>query len=587
MNNVTPEEELQDVVEILVVEDSVTQALQLQRMLERNGYKVTVAHNGVQALEMLHHHPVTIVLTDILMPEMDGYALCKCIKADMRLKDIPVILLTALSDPMDILKGLQCGADNFIVKPYDAKILLYRIHYILANRALRRHASAQMGLEVYFGGAKHMITSERVQIVDLLLSVYETAVQKNGALQQAKDEAELAQIAAEVAHKEAETARTEAEIANTAKSEFLSRMSHELRTPLNAILGFAQVMEMENTDPQHSEGLEQILSAGRHLLELINEVLDITRIEAGRMDLSLEPVSVEETLQEAVNLISPLANERKIQIKISGADGLFARADRQRLKQVFLNLLSNAVKYNTESGHVVINCELMANKQVRVKIADDGHSIMLEDRDKLFKPFERLSAAHSGVAGTGLGLALSKRLMEAMEGTIGLEEPTGTGNAFWIELPQAKDPVLQQQASDKFMTDHDDIRIEGPSRTVLYVEDNLSNLRLVEHILRHRPEIKLLSAMQGRLGLELARKHRPDLVLLDLHLPDIMGDEVLRQLRADETTRDIPVVMLSADASPTQIKRLKNEGAESYLTKPLDVQKFLGVLEEYLREKSE
>ncbi len=569
-NNEMPGALVQD-VEILVVEDSATQALQLQRMLQRNGYRVTVTNDGIKALEFLHEHPITMVLTDIIMPQMDGYELCRRIKADEHLKHIPVILLTVLSDPMDVLKGLQCGADNFIVKPYDEKILLRRIHYILANRALREYSLAQMGIEVYFGGARHEITSERVQIVDLLLSVYETAVQKNVALQQAKEEAEKAHL--------------EAEKANAAKSEFLSRMSHELRTPLNAILGFAQILEMENPAPQQQESLQQILSGGRHLLVLINEVLDITRIEAGKMEMSLEPVSLDETLQDAVNLITPLAAERSIKINVNDTCGLFVKADRQRLKQVFLNLLSNAVKYNHDDGSITVSCEKTATQNLRIKVADTGFVILPEDRDKLFQPFERLTASQRMISGTGLGLALSKRLMEVMNGTIGLDTISENGNVFWIELPAAEAPTLQQEAREMIMANEDDVSAENSACTVLYVEDNLSNLRLVEHILRHRPHIRLLSAMQGRIGLELAQKHRPDLILLDLHLPDIMGDEVLRLLRANASTRGIPVVMLSADASPLQIKRLRAEGVEGYLTKPLDVRKFLKVLEQHLNKE--
>ena len=426
-NNEMPDALVQD-VEILVVEDSATQALQLQRMLQRNGYRVTVTKDGIKALEFLHEHPTTMVLTDIIMPQMDGYELCRRIKADEHLKHIPVILLTVLSDPMDVLKGLQCGADNFIVKPYDEKILLRRIHYILANRALREYSLAQMGIEVYFGGARHEITSERVQIVDLLLSVYETAVQKNVALQQAKEEAEKA--------------RLEAEKANAAKSEFLSRMSHELRTPLNAILGFAQILEMENHSEEQHESVEQILSGGRHLLSLINEVLDISRIEAGKMELSLEPVALDETLQEAANLIAPLATERSIKINVNGTANLFVQADRQRLKQVFLNLLSNAVKYNHDGGSITINCEKTGPQSLRVKVEDTGLAILSEDRDKLFQPFERLTASQRMISGTGLGLALSKHLMEAMRGTIGLDDASDIGQYFLDRITSRTRPLI-------------------------------------------------------------------------------------------------------------------------------------------------
>jgi CheY-like chemotaxis protein/nitrogen-specific signal transduction histidine kinase len=374
--------------------------------------------------------------------------------------------------------------------------------------------------------------------------------------------------------------------ASRAKSEFLSRMSHELRTPLNAILGFAQLLEMDHLTSEQQESVEQILKAGRHLLDLINEVLDIARIEAGRLVVSIESVSVKEVIQEGLDLVAPLAVARDIQLKVeaAGLSDRFIFVDRQRLKQVLLNLLSNAVKYNRPGGAVTLSYAEVKGGRLRVNVSDTGLGIPPDRLGQLFTPFERLGAEQTGIEGTGLGLALSKRLVEAMRGTMGVDSTVGRGSTFWVEFPLS---VEEQPAMHRSTEGPRPAAVAEAARgafSVLYIEDNLSNLELIQHLLSRRPEIKLLSAMQGRLGLDLAREHRPDLILLDVHLPDIPGAEMVRLLREDLKTRDIPVVVVSADALPTQIQRLLAAGARAYLTKPLEVRKFLDVVDEVLAE---
>jgi PAS domain S-box-containing protein len=376
-------------------------------------------------------------------------------------------------------------------------------------------------------------------------------------------------------------AKEEAESSSRAKSDFLSRMSHELRTPLNAILGFAQILELEELGPQQRDSVGEILKGGRHLLDLINEVLDIARIETGRLGLSLEPVPVEEVVNESLGLVRPLAAQRKIEM--GGPDSLdpswHVMADRQRLKQVLLNLLSNAVKYNRSGGKVTIGCEAAGPDRLSIRVADTGPGIPKEQMDLLFSPFERLGAEYTGIEGTGLGLALSKVLVDAMGGAIDVESSAGIGTKFGVTLFRVDSPTVGSDLDELVVADNG----AGPgARTLLYVEDNLSNLKLVEHILARRPELKLHAAMQGRLGLDLIREHRPDLVLLDLNLPDLPGAELLAILRHDPSTRDIPVVVISADATRHQIDRLTQAGARAYLTKPLDVKRFLDVVDELL-----
>jgi PAS domain S-box-containing protein len=375
----------------------------------------------------------------------------------------------------------------------------------------------------------------------------------------------------------------EVERANKAKSEFLSRVSHELRTPLNAILGFGQLLERQNPTETQRPRIRHIVNAGKHLLGLINEVLDISRIESGRMQLSLEPVCVADALTEALDLMRPLAAERSIQLLTPASfdNSVFVLADQQRFKQVLLNLLTNAVKYTPVSGTVGVSHNANGDENVRILVHDTGPGIPNEKLERLFTPFERLGAEQSNVEGTGLGLALSQRLMQAMGGSIGVESTVGKGSTFWLELPWTKSP-LQKRSLHKKNGDDRGARSKSADRKILYIEDNLSNLTLIEQMLEERPEIELLTAMQGKLGLDLARQHSPDLILLDVHLPDIDGREVISELKASETTRDIPVVVISADATTHQINRLVTAGANTYLTKPLDVAEFFRVLDKTL-----
>ena len=384
-------------------------------------------------------------------------------------------------------------------------------------------------------------------------------------------------------------AREAAEAASRAKSEFLSRMSHELRTPLNAILGFGQLVELEATTSGQRESADHILKAGRHLLDLINEVLDITGIESGKLNVTAEPVCIGEVVHGALDLIGPLAAARNIELRADdpAITDLYVRADRQRLKQILLNLIANAVKYNRQGGNAAVTCEMAGAEHLRIVVTDTGPGIAPEHIARLFTAFDRLGAEQTDVEGTGLGLTLSKRLVEAMGGEIGVTSEVGVGSAFWIELPVAERPLEQAGESTRDVpTAQPSVAAQRPIYTILYVEDNLSNVTLVQRILAHRQDIALMTAMQGGLALELARLHHPDLVLLDLHLPDIPGEEVLKQLRHDVECREIPVVVLSADATQAQIDRLYAAGVHAYVTKPLDVVPFLAILEQVLHERA-
>jgi PAS domain S-box-containing protein len=384
-----------------------------------------------------------------------------------------------------------------------------------------------------------------------------------------------------------EQAKESADRANQAKSEYLSRMSHELRTPLNAILGFAQLLEMDELHDEQRDSLGHILSASRHLLALINEVLDIAAIEAGRLPLSVEPVAVTDVVGEVLMLMRPLADQHRALLATnpSGACAEYVMGDRQRLKQILLNLVSNAVKYNREGGSVRVACEKLTGERLSIKVIDTGHGIDPEALERLFVPFERLGSEQRGIEGAGLGLPLSRRLAEAMGGGLEVATTTGQGSTFSVELPVAERPAGLEPPSpaDAPARPERDER-QGPPLRVLYIEDNPSNLELVERVVGRRGVV-LISAMRPTLGLDLAREHLPDLVLLDLHLPDLPGEEVLARLKADGRTAGIPVVILSADARPGLTTRLLEAGARAFLTKPLDVGELLRVLDEVAEEQ--
>ncbi len=377
-------------------------------------------------------------------------------------------------------------------------------------------------------------------------------------------------------------ARDQAERASAAKSEYLSRMSHELRTPLTAILGYSDLIELR--DPRHDqlEAVGAIQEASSHLLSLVNDVLDIARIESGRDVVAPESVPVPAAVEESMRLVAPAARERGIELtkELAGVGDAIVAADRQRLIQALLNLLSNAVKYSGSGAQVRVAVAAGGRDRLRITVTDTGPGLSKEQQRRLFQPFERLGAERSTTPGTGLGLALTKKLIESMGGTVGVDSAPGRGSAFWIELqraaldvaPAAAPPPTRVRASAGGTVQH----------VVLYVEDNLATIDLIEQIFRMRPAVRIISALQGSMALDLAREHKPDLVILDLHLPDISGEQVLQQLRADPQTADIPVVMFSADATERQVSRMLELGARDYLVKPAKVTDFLQMLDSVL-----
>jgi signal transduction histidine kinase/CheY-like chemotaxis protein len=457
---------------------------------------------------------------------------------------------------------------------------------------IRRPAEEGGGFEVrYWSPVNCPVLDERRQLSYIIHRVEDVTdfvrLKERGSAQEAVT-AELRERAekmeAEILRRsvELQEANKQLRAANEAKNEFLSRMSHELRTPLAAIMGFGELLMLSDLPEEKQRWVSQVFKASQHLLSLINEVLDLSQIESGQLSISPEPVPLTRVLEEALDLMRPVAESRGVAVHppptLARSSYLFA--DEQRLKQVLINLISNAIKYNRDGGDVRIAIDGVDSDRLRIAVEDTGDGIDEESQAKLFVPFERLSAAADGVEGTGLGLALSRTLVEAMGGSIGVESKPGVGSRFWIELARGEPAAVEAPTSEEHPLLAE--RTYARERTLLYIEDTIANVRLIEEILQSRPSIRLIPAMMGQLGLELAREHDPDLILLDLHLPDLNGEEVLAQLRADERTRDIPVIILTADATRRQLAALLAAGARDYLTKPIRVRGLLEVLDDFL-----
>jgi PAS domain S-box-containing protein len=496
----------------------------------------------------------------------------------------PSSIITDVNKQMEALTG--CTRDELIGAPFknyftDPDSAEESIKLVLSKKKVTNYeltARARDGKEtvVSFNATTFYDRDRRLQ----------------GVFAAARDVTERKQLDKVLQEKnvELESARSVAEKANLAKSDFLSSMSHELRSPLNAILGFAQLMESDTppATPGQKESITQILQAGWHLLKLINEILDLAKVESRQVSMSEEPVSLAEVMFECQAMIEPQAQQRGIKLTLPHLDTPhFVRADRTRLKQVLINLLSNAIKYNCEHGTVEVKCTENTLGHMRISIKDSGAGLPPEQLAQLFQPFNRLGQEGGGEEGTGIGLVVAKRLVELMGGTIGVDSSVGVGSVFWFELNSVAEPRLSMEGVETGEADNDALALprlprESRQHTLLYVEDNPANMKLVQQVIARHPDICLLTAENGNSGIEIARTAQPDVILMDINLPGINGFEAMNILRSDPATAHIPVIAISANAMPLDIERGLKAGFFRYITKPIKVTEFMEALDETL-----
>ena len=565
-------------INILIVDDEPKNLTVLETILNDPGYRLVRANSADEALLALVAEEFALLILDIRMPGMTGFELATIIKERKKTARVPIIFLTAYyNEDQHVLAGYDTGAVDYLHKPVNPPVLrskvsvfaeLYRKNreIVIANRSLLSEVSQRRDAQE--------------QLRDL-----------NDTLEQrvAERTEELAKISAALKQTniELERARVKSEQASRAKSEFLSSMSHELRTPLHAILGFTQLLHSATPPPSadDAEHLQQVLRSGWHLLELINEILDLSQIESGTLALSLEPVSLVEIIRECKVMIEPLAQKRGSSIDfVQNDESCNVLADRIRLKQVVINLLSNAIKYGGENGTVTVDFAGISLGRIRVNIRDKGAGLSPEQLEMVFQPFNRLGQELGNEEGAGIGLVLSKRLVEGMGGLIGAVSTVGLGSAFWFDLDAAVDAPREVFTTKPWAIASSAglHRQPQPSRTLLYIEDNPANLKLVEHLLARIPDVRLLSAIEANEGIRIARTYQPDVILMDINLPGLSGIEALSLLREDPATARIPVIALSANAMPRDIRKGLQAGFYRYLTKPLRLHELTEMLDSVL-----
>ena len=550
--------------EILIVEDSLTQALKLQFILEQHDYRVAAANNGREALDYLDEHTPTVVISDIVMPEMDGYEMCRQIKDKSSLKDIPVILLTSLSDPVDVIRGLQCGADNFITKPYQENFLISRIKSVLINRDLRKTASGEWGFEIFFRGEQYTITSDRMQMVDLLFSSFESAVQKNQELESVirelkstRDELALAKVAAESANK--------------AKSVFLANMSHDIRTPMNGVIGMLDMLlDTEQTDEQKDFAKSAQLSADS-LLMLLNDILDHSKIEAGKLDLETIDFDLRPTLENLSDLMAIKTREKGVEFAclIHERVPCLLKGDPGRLRQILTNLTGNAIKF-VEKGEVSVSVDVKEETETAVtllfKVKDTGIGIPADRVGSLFESFTQVDASTTRkYGGTGLGLAISKQLSELMGGEIGLESEEGKGTTFWFTVVLGK----QFEQTPKDIAGLEDI--EG--KHILVVDDHATNRMVFREYLASW-NCRVGEAEKGDEALAKLRDAANGgdpfhIAILDMQMPGMTGETLGRNIKNDPLVENTHLVMATSVGQRGDAERLKKAGFAAFLTKPV------------------
>ena len=627
---------------ILIVDDEINAVRMLRGLLIPDGYNVLTAHSGAEALTVAMRETPDVVLLDVMMPDMDGYEVCAKLRADLRLANVPILLLTALDDQESRIHGLEAGADDFISKPFDSFELRARLRTItrlnrfrqlyeerarleaaiayapygvvlaeLDGQILQRNAAfvrllAPIATEIdnfysYLPAETALKLKQSIASDPITLTPLETAL--NGALNPATVvEISFALVPWEgrrIVHfvvrdlteaKQFNEARQIAEAANQAKSEFLASMSHELRTPLNVILGMAEILRKKtlgelNRDQQ--ESVASVEESGRYLLSLINDILDLSKIEAGMLQLDIQEAAVRDVVESSLRFVREAAHRKKITLESSyRQEILYLHVDARRLKQILVNLLANSVKFTPEGGHITIEVSQPIDRhQISFSVQDNGIGIDEKDLPKLFKSFQQIdSALNRKYAGTGLGLSLVKRMTEMHGGTVAVASKPGQGARFTITLP-LQNPLTAGQITSR-------LRSEAPFRAllpnnplILIAEDNPANLLLLENHLRPRG-CRVIFAHDGQEAIDRAITEQPALILMDIQMPVLDGLEATRRLRANSATAAIPIITLTALAMPEDSLRCLEAGANAYLSKPLNLAELDRIILEQLKTVS-
>jgi signal transduction histidine kinase/CheY-like chemotaxis protein len=592
-----------NMTDILIVEDSATQAAQIKYLLESYHYKVEVTRDGQQALVWLSKNKPSLVISDIIMPEMNGFELCEKIKWDERTEDIPVILLTSLSDPDEVIEGLSCGADSFITKPYKNEYLIANIEQILTEKVTQEPKGDI--IEINYGGKKRLIRTGQQKVVKLLLSIYQGAIHKNNELIQTRDELsqlnekleELVEERTKEIKKDEEkilafnaeleqrirerTAQLDA--ANKAKSEFLANMSHEIRTPMNAVLGYAELLGFMLEDKTQRDYLESIKSSGRSLLILINDILDLSKIEAGKLELQFEFVNSQSFFSEFERIFSLRLSEKglKFILEISSGTPAGIYIDDARLRQIILNLIGNAIKF-TEKGSIklkvysenpqIINYSREKTEEfidLIIDVTDTGIGISKEMQEEIFNPFVQGQGQDiKKYGGTGLGLAISQRLVQLMNGTIDLDSQLNRGSSFKIKIPGVSYLRDFEKRTEEIHLDPADILFERA--TILVADDVEHNRKYLIDALA-KTNLKVVEAEDGLKAFSLAKKILPDLIITDIRMPNLDGFDLLKKLKNDNRLKHIPVIAYSASVMKAQRDRIRESKFAGLLIKPVQV----------------
>jgi signal transduction histidine kinase/PleD family two-component response regulator len=612
--------ETASITDILIVEDSATQAAQIKYLLESHHYKTEIACDGQQALVWLSKHKPSLVISDIVMPEMNGFELCEKIKSDERTENIPVILLTSLFDPDEVIEGLSCGADSFITKPYNKEYLVSNIKKILAEKVTPGSGRDALGIEINYGGKKRLIRTGQQKVIKLLLSIYQGAIYQNNELIQTRDELKILNERLEdlVEERTKELKKDEEKIrafnaeleqrirertvqldaANKAKSEFLANMSHEIRTPMNAVLGYAELLGFMVEDKTQRNYIESIKSSGRSLLTLINDILDLSKIEAGKLELKFEYVNSQAFFSEFEQIFSLRLSEKglKFILDISSGTPEGIYIDDARLRQIILNLIGNAVKF-TEKGSIRLKVYTENPQMIKyskgkieefidliIEVTDTGVGISQEMRTEIFNPFVQ-GQGHSikKYGGTGLGLAITQRLVQLMNGTIELDSLLNKGSSFKIKIPGVSYLRDFGKRTEEIQLDPADIVFE--KATIIVADDIEHNRKYLIDALKNT-NIEIVEAEDGEEALSLAKRRVPDLIITDIRMPILNGFDLLEKLKSDDALKHIPVIAYSASVMKDQKDRIRESEFTGLLIKPVQVTELYLELMNNLQYKS-